>query len=269
MPEGDTIHTLALRLRPVLQGRILQAADGRTVDGTAMVGRRVDRIHVLGKHLLLDLSDDTGLRVHLGLRGVWRLQPPDARPRPAADLFLRAGEHTHALLRAKAMEHLPRHILAVHPVLTALGPDLALPDAPLHTILARARDPRWATLAVADLLLQQQVACGIGNVFKSELLFAERIDPWTPSPRVSDAALGRLYRRANRWIGMNVRPGPRNTTGLPRPRLWVYGARRQPCVRCRGPIAHALQGPWQRVTWWCPRCQPPHPDRPAHAPVVS
>lgn len=264
MPEGDSIHAVAAALRPLLVGQAL--VEVRTRGGVAhppLAGRRVLRVEAVGKHLLVALEGGVVIRVHLRMKGRWhRVRPGEELPwgEGSATLVLTTADERLVCTRAQDVEITTEAAVAAR--LVALGPDLtagAGPDAALAR--ARAADP---DLAVADLLLDQRVAAGIGNVYKSELLFLARTDPWTPTRAVPDATLRAIYARAAALLAANARPGPRTTTfdrdgalaSLPAtPRLWVYGRARRPCLRCGTPIAARRQGDDARVTYWCPRCQ--------------
>ena len=111
---------------------------------------------------------------------------------------------------------------------------------------------------MADVLLDQRVACGIGNVYKSELLFLHRVHPLAPLGTVGDSVLLTLYRNAAVLLDRNLRPGPRitrfeNDTGG---RLWVYRRAGLPCFECGSTIHYQRCGKDWRSTYWCPVCQP-------------
>jgi endonuclease-8 len=152
----------------------------------------------------------------------------------------------------------------VHPVLSELGPDLLDPAFAVSDAVARARARPPAT-TLGELLLDQRVASGIGNVYKSEALFLEKLDPWTTVGAVDDRALEALYGRARALMQANVGRWPRTTTANlargewlrpGRGRLHVYRRGGRPCPACGAPIAAASQGTPPRVTYFCRRCQP-------------
>ena len=129
-------------------------------------------------------------------------------------------------------------------------------------ICRRAR--RSGLRTIAELLLDQTVASGIGNVYRSEVLFLQGVHPLTPVARLDDQALTALYAEAARLMRANLRPGHRITTVAPRrrtigpgmPHYWVYGRHRKPCLRCGAIIRVTRHGDHARTTYWCPRCQP-------------
>ena len=147
--------------------------------------------------------------------------------------------------------------------LAELGPDL-LADG-FDAAEAVSRLQARGDMEIADALLDQRALAGIGNVFKSEILFAARVNPFTPVHALDAAALVRIVTIAGRQMRANVgeadsvaAAGDRRTTNRldPSARLWVYSRRGQPCRRCGAPIQRAKQGPDARSTYWCERCQP-------------
>jgi endonuclease-8 len=112
-------------------------------------------------------------------------------------------------------------------------------------------------MALADALLDQRTVAGIGNVYKSEVAFLERLDPWSPVRSYDDDELRAALATARRLLQANTRGGARITTGSGRrgEGLWVYGRAGRPCRRCGAPIRSARQGPLARLTFWCPTCQ--------------
>lgn len=266
MPEGDSVHQVAARLRPRLEGYALR--DVRTRGDTplpALVGQRVRAVRTHGKHLVLEPERGPALRVHLGMYGRWRRYEPGVRwrrSRRAASLILTTDEHVFACFRAHVevlRGALPEHA----PSLAALGPDLLDPELDLARVLARAcADP---ARPLGELLLDQRVAAGIGNVYKSEVLFLSGLAPQTPVGRVTREALREVFARAARLLRANLGAGWRVTRGVEagepawRPgeaRYYVYRRAGRPCFRCETPVAFTRQGDQNRATWWCAGCQP-------------
>jgi endonuclease-8 len=142
-----------------------------------------------------------------------------------------------------------------HRALTSLGPDLLSASFDAGEAVRRLREHSGVPLGEA--LLDQRVLAGIGNVYKSEICFIERVDPWAPVSVLSDDALASLVATARRLLLANVGGGRRVTTGVARPgaSLWVYGRAGRPCRRCGTRIESRLQGNQGRVTYWCPHCQ--------------
>jgi endonuclease-8 len=136
-------------------------------------------------------------------------------------------------------------------------------------VIRRLRAPERADTPVGDALLDQTAGAGLGNVYRSEVCFIERIDPMTPVRELSDAELGRLVETGSRLLRANLEGGARVTmpdalgsqpgTGGPRrpgDLLWVYGRAGRGCRRCRTRIRMRRSGDLARSVYWCPTCQP-------------
>ncbi|HET9517654.1 MAG TPA: zinc finger domain-containing protein [Actinoplanes sp.] len=260
MPEGDTVWNTARMLHRALGGGRLTRSDLRvpqlaTVD---LVGCTVLESASRGKHLLLRLETPAGramtLHSHLRMDGAWRAYRTGERwsARPAhliraivgtADAVA-VGYHLHdlALVPTAGEGDLVGH----------LGPDLLGADwdaaEAVRRIAARPAD------TIAEALLDQRNLAGVGNLYKSETLFLRGLWPWTPVSAVDD--LPGTVTLARRLVASNRGRWTQTTTGSLRKgeTNYVYGRRAQPCRRCGTAIAKAVQD--DRVTYWCPRCQP-------------
>lgn len=262
MPEGDTIATYALRLSPLLTGRTIQSAESRWPGAVRqMAGTTVEGVRPVGKNLLIELSDGTVLRVHLGMHGTWhRYAPGEAwmRSREWIALALETEHDVLVCFSAPTVDRFEARNLPLHPVLSALGPDL-LGSFDLDEVAARALQ-RGGPLG--EVLLDQRVAAGIGNVYKCELAFVFGLDPFGDVSAIGPDRLRELYGRAATWLRDNV-GRVRNTTGRARPSHWVYGRAGRPCLRCGTRIAARSSGQdLPRITFWCPRCQQRPDDGP-------
>ncbi len=220
-----------------------RAAGVERLDGRTLVG-----IDTHGKHLLFDF-DDLVLHSHLGMSGGWHIYEPGARwrrPRSSAWAVL-AGERAVAVqFGGPTLRVLPAGRVAIDPQLARLGPDILAPDLDLARVIAgfRATDQ---SRTLGDVLLDQRLVAGIGNIFKSEACFGARLDPWHSLGDLSDEDLRRALEAARAQMLAAV-------TGGARHRFAIY-KHRGPCVRCRGPVRHRGQGDANRTTWWCERCQ--------------
>lgn len=266
MPEGDTIHRLAAALAPRLVGKTLERV---TTQGLVrdLAGQRVAAVTAHGKHLVIALESGAYLRAHLGMYGRQRsygraegdamlakLSPGRVR------LALTTDEGVHLWLGARTIEvadrRAPRHGLAI----ASLGPDI-LADG-FDSAAAAARAGVQGSRTVADVLLDQRIAAGIGNVYKCEALFVRGIDPRTPIAALTVPALDALYATARELMLDNLGPGPRTTRDRlagdapSDDRYFVYSRSGKPCRRCQTAIACYPLGDPPRWTWSCPRCQP-------------
>ncbi len=259
MPEGDTIHRLADRLSRAAAGRTVSAFVARTLDESAcspLVGRTMIRAAARGKNLLVFFDDGRVLHLHLRMLGRVRIERKGA-PRPQhPELWIELGPVVIRGYRIPVLRLLRERDLARSPDLAGLGPDLLAESFDENEALSRLR--AMGTREIGDALMVQRAVSGIGNVYKSEILYLEKIDPRTRVAALDDEHLRRLLQRARRLLQSNVRSGaPRRTrSSLAGPRLWVYGRRGKPCLSCGAGIAVVRQGhPPGRSTYYCPRCQ--------------
>lgn len=257
MPEGDTIHRVADRLRPALVGgRVERLEAARAVGPRPRAGAVVTAVEARGKHLLIRFDDGVCLRTHLRMSGTWHLYRTGSRwrlPAHQARAVVAVPGWEAVCFRAPVVT-LHREGVGDDPV-AHLGPDLCRPDADLDDVLARLADRADGEDEIAPALLDQRVAAGIGNVFKSEVLWACRVSPFARVAALDAATRRDLVETAARQLRANVdRPGPRST--LRGGRLAVYGRAGRPCPRCATPVRRARQGEQPRSTYWCPTCQP-------------
>ena len=261
MPEGDTVFKLAGYLRPHLRGRQLVAGKVRELPGAALAGVCIGDVYARGKHLFIELDQSRLLRSHLGMQGSWHGYAPGEpwqKPLRQASIVLDTGLRIFVCFNALQVEVLRNGGVRQRTFDVTLGPDLLAGPLDYETILRRARELADPGMPIADVLLSQRIASGIGNVYKSEVLFLETSHPATPLVRVADTELVGLYRQASRLLRRNRHGGPRVTRWAndDAGRLWVYGRSGQQCLRCGCVICSAKLGVRLRSTYWCPRCQP-------------
>jgi endonuclease-8 len=273
VPEGDTLFRTAAGLRPYLVGRTVMSArtggPGPVPQVGRIVGHEVTAIEALGKNLLIRFDNGLEIRTHLRMNGSWHRYRPGERwrrPPSRARLVIEVPGAVAVCFDAPVVELLEQRAEAEHPSLGRLGPDLLAADFEAEEAVRRLRDPSRATVSIAEALLDQRALAGIGNVYRNELLWIERVSPFAAVADVSDEALARLVTSARRLLVANatsVHGAERVTTagdrGAPGP-LYVYGRTGRPCRRCRTPIASARQGhDIPRTTYWCPACQGARP----------
>lgn len=278
MPEGDTLYHTADVLRKVLEGQEVRAARGR-VGGAPLgrlVGSRVERVESNGKHLLIRFSTGLTLHTHLAMHGSWHRYLPGEPWRRSPSRAVAVIEVPRAVavcFDAPTVELLDTRAIPLHPRLRDLGPDLLAREFDPDVALARLRASRRAELPIGDALLDQRAVAGIGNVFRSEVCFLERVDPFVPVRELDDEVLRRLLATARRLLSANRLGASRTTTpdllggqpgsGGPRAtggHLWVYGRAGRPCRRCGTAIRSGVSGTLPRRVYWCPSCQVPHAE---------
>ena len=260
MPEGDTVWLTAHRLDQALAGRLVTRSELRvpalaTVD---LTGATITEVIARGKHILTRFDSGLTLHSHLRMDGSWYLsragraagQHPDHMIRALIgnDEWLATGYRVHDLAV------LPR--ANEHTTVGHLGPDLLGPDWDAH--IAVANLVADSGRSIGEALLDQRLLAGIGNMYRAEILFVERVHPWTPVGEVSD--LASMMRTSHRLLRMNRDHPEQSTTGYTQRgrQHWVYGRSGLPCLRCGTAISAAEQGepPRQRTSYWCPTCQP-------------
>jgi endonuclease-8 len=259
MAEGDTLHRTAAGLRPHLVGRAVTAAraptGGPQVD--RVVGASVTAVEAVGKNLLIRFDNGLALRTHLRMHGSWhRYRPGEAwrRPPARARVVLEVPGAVAVCFDAPVVELFEARAEAIHPALAGLGPDLLAPDysaASAAEAHRRLREPGRAGMTISAALLDQRALAGIGNIWRNETLWHERVDPWARMRDIDDATLDRLVETAHRVLVESAGRAPGRSPKR------AYGRAGRPCSRCGALIrsADAASG-IARITYWCPACQP-------------
>jgi len=273
MPEGDTLARIAIALRPYLAGRVVTGARARLPGPqiSRIVGQKIDAVDAAGKNLLIKFDGGLELRTHLGLHGSWhRYRPGETwrRPPSRAALVIEVPGAVAVCFDAPVVELFERRAEVVHPTISMLGPDLLAANYDQVEAIRRLREPARAETAIGEAILDQRAVAGVGNVFKSEVLFIEKVDPFAPVGSLDEATIDRILTTAQGLLSMNARsdaPAGRVTTVDPKTgkklapsRLWVYDRVGRPCHRCGTPIREESQGSeLPRTTYFCPSCQAP------------
>lgn len=273
VPEGDTIFRAARTLHRALAGKqvarfesVLPALN-RVNDDAPLAGRTIERIHSAGKHLLMHFSGGLVLRTHMRMNGSWhiyRIGERWQRPRSAMRIVIATDDFEAVGFNVPVAEFITARSLPRVTALRELGPDALAETFDDATALANLRSR--ANEEIANALLNQRVLAGLGNVYKSEVLFMCRVNPFTRVGDLSDSDCASIIETARRVLTANVKEGVplmttygglrRTTSGSdPKARLWVYGRARLACRRCGTPIAVRKQGIDARLTYWCPECQ--------------
>lgn len=218
-------------------------------------GSEIESIEAVGKHLLIHFGDGVSLRTHMGMTGSWHLYPVGERWRKGrhlARVVIEADNDWLAVCFSPPTVELYHRQLQGSTVIAHLGPDLLASDVDYAVVMARCA--RWAGDhgTIAEVLLDQRVACGIGNVYKSEALFVCGVDPFAPPAAVPDALRLELYQEASAQLHANLDRPQRVTY---RGGLGVYGRQQQDCRRCGGTVRMRHHGAQGRSTYWCGQCQ--------------
>jgi endonuclease VIII len=266
MPEGDTIHRSATRLARALVGKkVARFESGQPeLSRVKMVGREVTQVAARGKHLAMHFDDGHVLLTHMRMTGSWHLYQAHEgwwKPAHLARVVLGVGAEKGdpalvAVCFAAPVVRLVREREAERDLGT-LGPDVVAerfaPDDALAGLRAVGGD-RPIGVAIMD----QRALAGVGNVYKSEVLFAERVSPLARVADLDDARLGAVVDRARVLMRKNTslaQPMRTTTSSFSGARHAVYRRSGKPCPRCGAAIVRIVQGPMRRSTYYCPQCQ--------------
>ena len=274
MPEGDTIFRAARTLNRALSGNLVTRFEtqlpqlARVDYDTPLTGRTVEKVDATGKWMRMHFSGDLILLTHMLMSGSWHIyRPGEAWQR--ARIQMRAAIYTANFVavgfQVPIAEFHTAATLARHRS-AGLGPDVLSPSFDQAAAVAQLEANPEMEVGVA--LLRQSVIAGLGNVFKSEVCFASRVNPFRLVGNLSRIELASLASNAQKFMSANVADsagdkiitytGMRRTTGRadPSERLWVYHRRGEPCRICGTAIESLKQGLEARTTFWCPKCQP-------------
>lgn len=268
MPEGDTIHRVANVLRRALAGRVVTGfevvAPRMSSDAArfVVVGSVVRSVESNGKHLLITFArgeDDVVLHTHMKMTGEWHVYRPGERwwsPPSEARVVICTEEFVAPCFRPPVVELMTTREIALHAVLPELGPDIIRDEFDADEALRRLRaSPPDRDIATA--LLDQRAISGIGNVFKCEVLFLERVSPWALVADLDDETLRRLVVQARKLMRLNRRGGERRTRFALNAAegMWVDERTGLPCHVCGTSVAWGYHPSEFRKSWYCPRCQ--------------
>ncbi len=294
MPEGDTLYRTAVTLRKALLGREVTRFETSVetvavVDrNTPVAGRTISGVEARGKHLLITLAPSEGaahppveqssipipsvgmpdlhqpgdpvlvLHTHLRMTGSWHIYRPGERwqkPERYAKVVLYTEAFVAPCFSAPVVELLTERQASRHPDLVELGPDAMTDEFDSEEAFARLR--RHPDVPIGVALMNQRLMSGVGNVYKSEVLFTQRVSPFALVRDLGDATLRALIAESNRLLRLNRGRTVRRTVfGLSEhDRLWAYGRSGQPCRVCGDTIRMRRQGTDARSTYFCPRCQ--------------
>jgi endonuclease-8 len=274
MPEGDTIFRSARALHRALAGEKVTAFEAVYAplaslnDNTPVAGREVERVESRGKWLLIYFSGDLILLTHMLMHGSWHIYRRGERwqrPRKQMRIVISTEHFTAVAFEVPVAQFHTARSLERHTSLPKLGRDLL--KSPFAENEAALRLRAHADEEIANVLLNQHVMAGIGNVFKSEICFACGIHPFRQTASLTANEIQCLLDTARRQLSANVlessTDGPITYSGARRTRstsdagarLWVYGRQGRPCRRCGTAILMRKQGTGARSTYWCPECQ--------------
>lgn len=255
MPEGDTIFRTAVKLREWLEGREVTSAKAvtRKAPLTRVIGTTIDTVESQAKHLLIRFSNSLTLHTHMGMNGVWHTYTTEQRwrkPQWQMRVVVECGDHVAVCFNAPTVELISSRNETTHAQLQSLGPDILVDGFDQEQVeTALAKSPR----AIGELLLDQHIVSGIGNIFRCEALFATKLNPWTSANALQREELSDVISSARRLMLQSLHQSRRAPAR-------VYGRAKRPCFVCGSAIEIGHLGNPTRRVFWCPKCQGKQPD---------
>jgi endonuclease-8 len=279
VPEGDTIHRSAVVLRRVLAGRVVTGFEiahpkvSHAARAEQIVGSTIVRVESNGKHLFIHFGtpSEVVLHTHMKMSGSWHVYRPGERwwqPASEARVVIRTETVVAPCFHPPIVELLTAKELGLHPIVSALGPDIIRDEFDMDETLRRLR--ALPDRDVATALLDQKVISGIGNVYKVEALFLGKTSPWAQVRDLDDEKLRDIVGHARTLIRLNRDGGERRTHfSLDHSELmWVDERAGLPCHVCGTRVESGWHPEEVRKSWYCPTCQNVKPsDVPRPAPV--
>ena len=279
MPEGDTIYRTARTLQKVLGGKVVTAFEtglaklAAVNDESPIVGRTVERVEARGKWGLIFFSGDLILVTHMLMSGSWHIYKAGEKwwqPRSRMRVVITCGDYQAVAFNVPIAEFHTARSLERSSQVPKLGPDVLSEGFSVeHGVQAlRERAASHPEDEVGVVLLNQRVMAGLGNVYKSEVAFAARVNPFRAMRTITEREMEALVEAARKYMTANVAEGtseqmvtytgPRRTTRAMDhgARMWVYRRQGEECRRCGASILMRKQGVQVRSTYWCPVCQP-------------
>ncbi len=279
MPEGDTIYRTARALESAIGGKVVTGFEtglamlARVNDDAPLVGRVVKKVESRGKWCVIHFSGDLILVTHMLMSGSWHLYRTGERwqmGRSRMRVVIRTAEWEAVGFNIPVAEfHTERSLMRSSEV-PKLGADILSGSFKVEAGVARliAYGHEYPDAEIAVVLLNQRVLAGLGNVYKSEVLFAAEVNPFREMRTITQGEAEVMVDVAQRYMKANVVDGKgdgivtysgnrRTTHAMNREeRLWVYRRQGQECRRCGAVVMMRKQGVQARSTYWCPECQP-------------
>lgn len=270
MPEGHTIHRIARDHGELISGRTIRVSSpqGRFVDSDRVDGAVLERIEPQGKHLFYEWSTGEVGHVHLGLFGKFRVQRTDNSPEPIGEVRMRLQtEPNDEREKYVTIDLSGPTACSIDPpsvrkeILARLGPDpIRRGSKPDRMIDKMVRSRR----GIGDLLMDQSVVCGVGNVYRAEALFVCGLHPLRPGTDCDPVELRALWATVQGMLRQGVKDGrivtvSRADLGIARHQRIrrgeaTYAYKRDRCLLCGDAIVRIEIA--NRTCYFCPTHQP-------------
>jgi endonuclease-8 len=258
MPEGHTVHRTARHFQKAFAGNPVEvwSPQGRFTDAGLISGSKLIAARAIGKQLFLNFEPAT-LRIHLGIYGKWQFGEFEELPEPRGLVRARfvSGNQFADLRGPTACELLDAQQLSA--VEARLGPDPLDIAADAERFINKVAKSKTA---IGQLLMDQSVIAGIGNVYRAELLFRAGINPFTAGNLLTREQTLNLWLDAAALMPLGVKTGLMLTregflkaNTRKEDRYYVYKREGLPCRECGNSISLALMA--TRKLYWCGNCQ--------------
>jgi endonuclease VIII len=256
VPEGDTIHYAANKIRPVLEGQIPDSIEtphprfSRDRWPERLQGQAVTSVDAHGKHLFIRFENQLVIHSHLRMTGKWRVRDADWPPPRNTWLLIRHDAKLVAQINGPVLELMTASRTRFDQRIAGLGPDILAPELDEARFLRRLRDDD-PTRPIGDAMLDQRIMAGIGNLWKVEGCFQAGIDPWRPTGQVTEEEAMAIVDACRPRMQRSALDGNQTRFKL------IYGKAGRPCPRCGEASKIQVRGQWDdnRPTYWCARCQ--------------
>jgi endonuclease-8 len=262
MPEGHSVHRTARQFQKLFVGQstVVTSPQGRFSDAEIISGQKLVKSEAWGKQLLLHF-ETAAVRVHLGIYGKWGFKHfEDAPPEPYGAVRARfvANQEVVDLRGPTACEITP--FSEIPALFERLGPDPLRPDPKNQSQERFVRKVLSRKVSIGQLLMDQSVLAGVGNVYRAELLFRAGVNPYTPGNQLTEQIVAGIWTDVVDLMPLGVKTGLMLTRagylkGRPKKddRYNVYKREGLPCHSCGQPISIALLQ--ARKLYWCSKCQ--------------
>lgn len=257
MPDGEGITRAASALRTALAGSQMVRFDAPQLIGpTPQAGRTIERVGRRGTHLKIGWDDGVVLHTNLRWSGSWHLYRRGDTWRRAYEqmsVAIEVADWVAVCFNAALVETYRIPDRRRHPGMGRLGPDLGTPDADLAAVVNLLLSYPDRATPVADVLLDQRVMRGVGNVLRCEVLWARELSPFAPADALSEHDAIGLVNTAATMLRADLHHQRRATAHDHKAGLAVYGRNGQRCQRCGETIE--CRPVARRVLYWCHGCQ--------------
>lgn len=258
MPEGHTVHRAAQEQERLFKGQAVRVTSpqGRFAGAAEVDGRVLEGVEAWGKHSFARFDNDLLVHVHLGLFGKWWVHHDLPFPEPREASRMRIEGSTAALDLTGPTACVTGTDELYHSIIKRLGPDPLRPDADPARFAAAVRKSKRS---IGQLLMDQSIVAGIGNVYRAESLFVHGVWPEHPGSSIDPAQIEDIWSTLVAMLTAGVADGRIITVALDErtdeherdKNTYVY--KREHCLRCGTPVRR-----WDMANRWCyacPTCQ--------------